>query len=712
MRRRMTRLTSLLLSAVVAASLGPVGTALAATTVSSDTSWQIPGKAMNNTVTKDGKLYKILTYYGSAWTSAGPDYLGISNSGALVSASSLDAAAHNSLMGIWGSAANEVPNAYTWNTFYNLYANAIGLDSSRLSDCTQTTTGYSTVSGTIGTLKYRPELIPPRNVSNYIVDPAEAEHIRKGEYYTTLSDGTNGFSAAGDAEAKSKYYAPNDEKYNPVMITLRADHPFTYVDTLYDIADSAEKIIADTANYDGKDENGVQVTEANVTWKNMNALPRATRYEETPTECALDVEKAVRGSVYYTLSKIADKTVKRKKVAYLVSVPDVDAPTAQVAVYDYVESITRSGYTSTGQQGGGTTVVMNSNGMAGMSPLTVDQVGSDGELIWRGGIDGLNVNQLGTAVDTPFSVYNVNADALADCDYIYAVNSSFTPDSLKAWMSKFVSPSNASKVNGITCITAAPVICSTAAYTSEKLIYAVYAINCFYPELFPNLELMAYWYDKCYHIKTGSVSAALSYACANASLPADTSTANIADGYRLSDVEQKFKEGCWYFQSAKSSDPTFSRILAGKDLAGNTSGNNYDPRLDTQKEATTYTFESLEPTDNYIAWSGDAPAPVVTLKKNTISYKSATKTYNAKKSTKKLASNKTFKLSASAKGGAKVSFAKTSGNSKIAVASSGKVTVKKGLKTGKYTVKVKVTAAATSTYKKTSATKSFKVVVK
>lgn len=93
------------------------------------------------------------------------------------------------------------------------------------------------------------------------------------------------------------------------------------------------------------------------------------------------------------------------------------------------------------------------------------------------------------------------------------------------------------------------------------------------------------------------------------------------------------------------------------------------------------------------------------------------KTYKAKKKTKKLGKNYTFTLKATAtpkSGGGKVTFTKANkaGASKITVAKSGKVTVKKGLKKGNYTVKVKASKAANTYYKAASKTVTVKIVVK
>ena len=78
------------------------------------------------------------------------------------------------------------------------------------------------------------------------------------------------------------------------------------------------------------------------------------------------------------------------------------------------------------------------------------------------------------------------------------------------------------------------------------------------------------------------------------------------------------------------------------------------------------------------------------------------KNFKAKKKTKKLAKNYTFKLKATSTGDSKqaVVFSKANkvGGKKIVIAKNGKVTVKKGLKKGTYKVKVKVTKAGNNAY--------------
>ena len=96
---------------------------------------------------------------------------------------------------------------------------------------------------------------------------------------------------------------------------------------------------------------------------------------------------------------------------------------------------------------------------------------------------------------------------------------------------------------------------------------------------------------------------------------------------------------------------------------------------------------------------------------NDTNLKAVTKSFKAKKKTKKLAKKKTFKLSATADFGT-VLFKKVSGNAKITVSSAGKVTVKKGLKKGTYNVKVKAYTKGTANYAAGSDTQTIVVKIK
>ena len=230
---------SLLVSAAMAAALVP-GVAFASTAggtgsveVGNNTNWTLPDTAMTNVVTVDGKDYKVITTQtvscssvssmaGGTWSTAGPDWLGISNSAQICNNSSGDnevatELATNSMMGIWASVANEVPNAYNWNYFYNLYQDELGTPENKTSDFVVLGNGttFDSESGTAAGLKYRPEVMWADSLSsngNATTLGTMAQYIREGKYFV---DGEAGckqtipytYAADGNGYAKGDLFA-------------------------------------------------------------------------------------------------------------------------------------------------------------------------------------------------------------------------------------------------------------------------------------------------------------------------------------------------------------------------------------------------------------------------------------------------------------------------------------------------------------------------
>ena len=129
----------------------------------------------------------------------------------------------------------------------------------------------------------------------------------------------------------------------------------------------------------------------------------------------------------------------------------------------------------------------------------------------------------------------------------------------------------------------------------------------------------------------------------------------------------------------------------------------------------TYVADFTEATGSTSTGGGTTVTPgttTTTLASQTITAKkTTTKKIKATKLKKKKA---TFKISASTSGNGKITFAKKSGSAKLKISKSGKVTVKKGTyKKGKtLKMKVTVTAAATSTYAEVTKTITVKVKIK
>lgn len=622
-------------------SLG-AGTALAAGTTSvggDGANWTVPTHAMTNTVWKDanGNLvaegtagatqYKVLTTWAEAWSTSGPDYLGVSNSAYFgnggngnAKVETYDAAAKTTTVGVWATSANESPNAYNWNMFYNLYADtaegiAAGAEKSNWTSASTTTNGgadWSTEAGVWTGFKYRPEVVWLNNNLSATQAETYITQIQQGQYSATATAGEERGSAytpdaAGDGSYDSSYYIEGDENYDPQIIQPNNNSPYSFVASAYELADAAEKVIADTADYAGLSDGQT------LDWKTVNLLPRSNRYSETPTECALNVEKLAKGSVYYTLSKIADGTVEKKKVAYVcypwsyqtssggqggpggggqggggqggqgggqATTTTVTTETqVVVAVYDYTENI------GTGPM----------DGRASWTPLTVDQLSTDSVYTEKTGGGAVNSSDSST---TTYTLYYATADDLADCDVVYcspSVGKSATE--LQQWIeTNASSDSIAARAADISYLTMWPCITNGSNYTMEKLIYGAYGMDFIYPELFPSMQLSSFWCDEIYHLTDSSLASAMSWIYASASLPEGTTLSNIPAQYSLSTVNAKFDEGLAYYQSHTTSDATISRVLSNTALDGTTS-----------LGGEAYAFNGFAPTE---AWTNGATPSV------------------------------------------------------------------------------------------------------
>lgn len=672
------------LSTALVASLG-VAAAPAfagAGAVSSNTSWTIPTGQMQggNTVTVNGKLYKVITTWANAWALSGPDYIGVSNSGTLNqnggggSAAALKAAQSSTLLGVWASEANEVPNAYNWNYFWDLYAAEQNYDQSKYADFSAIEVGNgaaaSFVEGVYAPFKYRPEIIW---TSNSLSATSAAEYstlIREGKYYATGDD-----KEAGNAAEASEYYIAGDENYNPSIMSAANGTSFTFSNSLYQLAGLAEDVIKSTA---GNNANGA-VTASNVTWQTMNALPRTTRYEasaENPLsarECATEFEKVVKGSVYYTLSKINDGTVAKKKVAWLTSDPDTTGDTATVAVFDGVDTIGQGA----------------DNGYASIAPMTTTQLGED-----KNPSTG-TVNEQNKANGVSYVTYQVTCDELASCDYIMLTSgggtngaSGLTPESLKAWVVANASSAKLkASAQAAQYATTAPAMMNAHNFTIEKTLFGLYNLCFIYPELYPNMELIAYYYDNVYHLKSSALKTALQWGLGNVSLPEGVELANFSKGYSITDMENKFKLGYKYYTAAKNSD---AALKAFQGTTGRFTG------------VTGVDYSAYAPSSDFAAW---ASGYSVVKSAQSIKVSPTSKTYKATAVKK---AKKTFTIKVTGATG-KVTYTPSSAAKKagISVSAKGKVTVKKG--TAKGTYKITVKAAATDLLKAASKTVTIKI---
>ncbi len=633
---------------------------------------------MTNTVQKDdGKTYKVITTWANAWATSGPDYLGISNSGTLdqqggsdTAAKDVKTATESSLLGIWASAANEVPNAYNYNYLYNLYANsdagvaagATESDSAAVNVANGSAPGYDSESGVWKALKYRPEILYSSNSFSVSDINKYVGQIQKGEYHKVAGDELTDEEKAAFKQQNGRNDWGTDSSYNPKITKLNNANPYTFVKSFYTMASLAEQVETETSNY--------KSDATKTDWVSVNTLPRTTRYESTAaehqytaTECATNVEKVARASVYYTLSKIADGTTTKKKVAFICgSDPEEGKSTATVAAFDFTEDMAGGSAKAAG-------------GAIGFAALCVDQLTTN-DIVAYGGDN--TVTGTGSDGDTPYTTYTATADQIADCDVIVDLtkgigNGSYTSANLKDWVVSNATGTHKANAKKASYLADVPTAIQSHNYTSEKLMWNAYVLNYIYPDLFPNMELVSYWYDDVYHLKTEYLSEVMSWTFANADKPAGTDFATST--YNWKTINAKFAAGYQYYKNNKSSDKVLKRVLAGKCLSSS-----------YYKDQTFTSFASLiAPTSELRTWAEDFAADNASaMKKLNTPAKASVKSVKAAKKSITVKVNKTAGAT-----GYQVSYTVKGGKAATATTTSTSKTIK-GLKSGKkYTVKVR-----------------------
>ncbi|MGN0038624.1 MAG: hypothetical protein ACI36Y_05795 [Coriobacteriales bacterium] len=636
--------------------------------VADGTNWTIPTTVRTNVVTVDGKDYKVITTSGTGPVLTGPDWLGVSSDVCIGNINGLvaDTAATQSLEGIFASVANEVPNAYAWNEFYNLYT-ADSTKAELTTTSSASVNSFNAATGTYQGFQYRPEVLWGEH------DPANIEKaasaIRNGQFYTSADT-----PIADDAAEALK--APYDDQYNPTIVPMSGNGTVLEVSQrLYELVDEVEKIEASTASYDGT-YGGNKVTAANATWLSMNALPRTTRYEastEDPMsarDCALAFEQVQKGAVFYALSQINAGTVKKKKVAFVSADPDADSNTATISVLDCADGFTAN----------------NNAGFAGLAPLAVEQLVTSKDYVVT------STTYVGSGSQ---AACTATADELATCDVVVLTGSggtngttAYTQESFKQWMvdhcTSTATKAAAEKIQ-YDCISCTQAIARNKSI--DKSIYTLHTLDFVYPELFPNMELETYWYDRIFHITEASLTQSIQWGLGVMSLPEGANLANVKQTYSKDDMDAKFYEGYNYYVNNSSTDTVLANLKKGYGQIG-----------DQQ-----YDFSMVAPTATYAAWAADYAAAHAKKAQTIKITKNASKTVKSSTIAKK---KTTFNVTIS---GAQTALTATLGSGakkvgiKVTVNSKKKltVTVPKACKTGTYKITVK--AKATTAYKASAA---------
>jgi hypothetical protein len=248
----------------------------------------------------------LLTTFGVRDGSAGPDFLGISNTnfdftgGQAASplqytgytAATLGTVAGGSGLAIWATSVNEEPNPY----YQNLYYNAINPSGAT----TQATTWMSNPVGSWGDSNASPS--NKGNVPTGVATIAGLEFDpdiifganRITNWQNALPNGTNSQTVL------SSYFANNPWlNYGPVWTSNDATNIWSQIYTLDQLAQVAQGLKA-----------------ANPT--------KETRYSNNAITEAVNYEKNIRGNLRYIASQIDAGATDQKTVAYLYSIDEND----------------------------------------------------------------------------------------------------------------------------------------------------------------------------------------------------------------------------------------------------------------------------------------------------------------------------------------------------------------------------------------------------
>ena len=231
--------------------------------------------------------------------------------------STLDEAKTKLMLGAFGTSANENPDPYYYNYFYNFYAKENGLETTQ--DAV---------------------LIPEKNIA---ANPAQADTTVVDGYGTSISlanrpdiligvnpdkngnDYTSMIEAIRSGAIGAEYYQEGDENYSPVLINYSMTTTYDMVVTLNTVAEEMNEITAKTG--------------------------KVGRYGD-PEEIADAFGDYVCGTSTYVLSQLKAKGLDKKTVAHVVAInsdgtftlanADTQAATSNVRGVEYLALVTNN----------------------------------------------------------------------------------------------------------------------------------------------------------------------------------------------------------------------------------------------------------------------------------------------------------------------------------------------------------------------------------
>lgn len=621
-------------------------------------SWDIP-TSETPVVTSDG--YRWATGTGEHGSAVAGEYVGLSqvvNEIYATTGNGIDTTnyKYNPYFGIFGTTVNENPDPYVANLMYNWYVEEQGT-STTLQKSDNAMINYlftkskgsaigldndSQRNGTSITLSFRPDVLGlSATYTDQWGDAIKAiNNISKdSEYYQAASDTYVG-----------------DENYDPIIVGYDESNFIKQTQNIYNYAKAAAQV----------DENAQE-----------KGLKICTRYGDS-LEVAQQYELATKGSMLYTLAKIAGGTVKKKTVAYVKSIDGTGKDATVTLIGNPDPRVSRE---KTHHMEG---LVATTNNLANVLNPDLEWEGvttqdqkvtctvadlAQADVIILALPDNLSYNfkasdgtgvtwtKKGEATDEDYGQSATRGDGEG-----HYKNQFWGPqeptntlvDNIKAALNAEGSAKakKLAKKNILSCVQEG----SSSSDGGSIEAYSQYPLmNAFvYPEIASQTEQYGYWLDKIAHIKIDKVSEVTQRLCCDLTL-ADGKTLDFTYNEDVADrIQTTYEEGINYYLSNKTA-------------------------IDAE-------YPWLTLTDDF---DTSAVAPTA-------------QNLKAKKSTLKIKRGKSAWVQVN---GCMTSLSFKSNNKKVTVTKAGKVKVKKGAKKGS-TAKITVTAAKSAQYK------AAKIVVK
>jgi hypothetical protein len=539
----------------------------------------------------------LVTTYGVRAGSAGPDFLGVTNTNfdftagpatSTLQYTGTTAAQLNSVTGaglaIWATTSNVNPNPYYQNLYYNI------VNPSTAADYAQATTWMSNPVGSWGDSN-----ASPSNKGNVSTGAATIAGL---EYDPDIIFGANkvtGWSNAADDGTNSQtvlsgYFGSNPWlNYGPVWTSNDATNIWGQVYAMGELATVADGLKG-------------------------GAVTKTTRYDSNnATTSAVNYEKAIRGNLLYIASQI-DGGVAKKTVAYLYSIDGSNT--------GYFFTPTASNMLVGNDTGKAPTTVTTADANYAANNGTID-------LGYRATLPFItNTFDSGTpftggiimAVEDIFktnpacTVSSGTAGALANVDVIIyntttltdlagttggrnssgvGINANYqTPGFVGTWArglgfsgTLIAGDDFATSVNqgyGVVDTTSAgmsPLLYCQRNYTADKNAKAAWAFAQVYPALYSNNPdaTYGYWVNKIYHIDTASVPTVAAY------MTNQSDTFNY-DASVAAELEDNYAIGYEWWDDGVFKDPTWASYAY---YTGSSRASYYSNTTASEEPATT-----------------------------------------------------------------------------------------------------------------------------